>query len=118
MNDHVSLREFIERIIAEHERRNDLTNASLAKALELQAREYERRLEDLNHAHAEAQRVLGTYVAISVYEKDQAAFRELKERVSVELADRTGKSKSFPLVVSIASIVLSIFIAAAVYLRH
>ena len=32
------------------------------RALSIQAKEYERRLEDLNNAHARAERVLGTYV--------------------------------------------------------
>lgn len=119
--DHVPLREFIERIIAENNlRRDDLRTedrrwleasiASVEKALKLQATELERRLDVLNHAHDEARRVLGTYAQL----KD---FNELKERVSIELADRTGKSKSLPLVVSIGSFILSLFVAGAVYLK-
>lgn len=73
--------------------------------------ELERRLTVLNHAHDEARRVLGTYALL----KD---FNELKERVSIELADRTGKSKSLPLIISIVGVVISLFVAAAVYLRH
>lgn len=38
------------------------------KALELQAKEYERRLADLNHAHEEALRVQHTFVSIDKYE--------------------------------------------------
>jgi len=40
------------------------------KALEKQAREYERRLEDLNHAHALAQQTLNTYIPRETYSKD------------------------------------------------
>lgn len=43
--------------------------ASKDKALEKQAHEYERRLHDLNDAHAEAREVLATYVTREVYDK-------------------------------------------------
>ena len=44
------------------------------RALDLQATEYERRLDVLNHSHAEAKRVLDTYVTREIYEKDYASF--------------------------------------------
>jgi len=50
-----------------HERQHRLE----ARALELQAREYERRLSDLNHAHQQAQDVQGTYLPREVYESQQ-----------------------------------------------
>ncbi len=40
-------------------------------ALSLQAKEYERRLDALNHAHAEARSILTTYLPREVYEKQQ-----------------------------------------------
>ena len=115
MTDDVPLREYIEAIIAENNRRRDDLreedhrrindavaavrehfNAAVRKledARDLQAGEYERRLEALNHTHAEARRVLNTYVPMTSYVKDQEAFRDLKSRVDIDLADRAGRSK-------------------------
>lgn len=64
-----------------------------AHALKLQAVEYERRLDVLNHAHAESQRVLHTYVSQSVYDKDIERLTKLEKTVDVALAERTGMSK-------------------------
>jgi hypothetical protein len=83
-------------------------------ALEIQAREYERRLEDLNHAHQEAQRVLFTYVTRDVYEKDRENFQKLENLVNVELADRSGRSKGVITLFQILSgtaIVISVIVA-------
>ena len=86
MNDHVALREFIERVLSERD-----------KALALQAREYERRLDELNHSHDEARRVLGTYVPRDIYDRDFDRIREvlatLKTNLEKELATRTGFSR-------------------------
>lgn len=128
----VTLREFIERIIAENNlRRDDLRredkcwlNAAVAriedkfkvsvaevdKARSLQAAEYERRLEALNHAHAEAQRVLHTYVTKSVYDKDIERLNELRQRVEVEFGSMAGKAKG---VAMIGAVVYSAVIATA-----
>lgn len=46
------------------------------KALELQAREYERRLEALNHEADQLKEMQGRYVPREVYEKDMASLRE------------------------------------------
>lgn len=47
------------------------------EAKRLQADEYERRLDILNHAHEEARSVLGTYIPREIYEKamDAMLFR-------------------------------------------
>lgn len=55
--DTVSLRDYIE---TQFELRD--------RALQLQAQEYERRLEVLNHEHARAQETAQTYVAATKYE--------------------------------------------------
>lgn len=46
------------------------------KALELQAKEYERRLEALNHEADQLKEMQGRYVPREVYEKDLASLRE------------------------------------------
>jgi len=49
------------------------------RALELQAREYDRRLHELNHAHEQAVEVQHTYVTEEVHARDrQAAVNERK----------------------------------------
>lgn len=58
--------------------------AALNKALELQAREYSRRLEDLNHAHARAVEVQSTFVSIDKYE----AATQAEERARKLALDR------------------------------
>lgn len=83
MNDHVALREFIERVLEERD-----------KALSLQAREYERRLDELNHAHELAREALHTYVPKTLYERDQIVFLEFRDRVNNSLAIRNGATAS------------------------
>lgn len=49
-DDTISLREYVEKVLAAHDRAHDAQH----EALMLQAREYERRLDELNHAHRRA----------------------------------------------------------------
>lgn len=103
----VSLREFVEALMNERFRSRDELRQQDQKALKLQAEEYERRLDELNHAHDEARRVLGTYVTKTAYDKDQEAFRELRDRVNVELADRTGWHKGISIVISVIAALIA-----------
>ena len=66
---YISLREYFERLLVEH----DKAHAVEHKAVELQAKEYERRLTSLNHAHEEAARIQQTYVTNEKYENRIAA---------------------------------------------
>ena len=111
MNDHIALREFIDRILAERD-----------KALALQAREYERRLDELNHSHDEARRVLGTYVTRDVYEHAHEQSRErveaLKTLFEREIATRVGFSRGFTaLIVGLTglSLLLGIIVSLRVF---
>lgn len=70
MADEVSLREHFEALQTERD-----------KALALQHAEYERRLQDLNHAHERAQETAHTYLTIDKYEAVQKA-----EATALELA--------------------------------
>jgi GGDEF domain-containing protein len=49
-------------------------------ALVMQAKEYERRLEALNHEHEMLARMAGTYVSTVAYDADKEAVRLLAER--------------------------------------
>ena len=69
----VTLREYEARWKA-HEERHELES----DALHLQAKEYERRLDQLNHEHANAKLVQQTYLSQDVY---QAEKREWDNRV-------------------------------------
>lgn len=59
--DIVELKSFLETLIYHERELREKGELNAADALKLQAVEYERRLDDLNHAHAEAQRILYTY---------------------------------------------------------
>lgn len=104
----VPLREFIERIIAENNLRRDDLRAedrrwverefkSQERALELQAREYERRLSDLNHAHAEATRVLGTYLPRELYERAHTEVVDWQAKADIRFVEVESRVKSVEL---------------------
>ena len=46
------------------------------RALELQAKEYDRRLHELNHAHEQAVEVQHTYVTEEIHDRDLKAMRD------------------------------------------
>ena len=56
------------------------------QALQVQAREYERRLEALNHAHQEAQRVLNTYLPRETWEAWLKEEQKRREKIDAEVA--------------------------------
>ena len=56
------------------------------QALQVQAREYERRLEALNHAHEEAQRVLNTYLPRETWEAWLKEEQKRREKIDAEVA--------------------------------
>lgn len=69
----------------------------LAKALELQAKEYERRLDDLNHSHSEAQRVLATYLPRELYERAHGEVVEWQRKADVKYVESEARLKSVEL---------------------
>jgi len=68
----ISLREYFEAKLQAEKEINQAYHESLRVALEIQAREYERRLTVLNHAHEEARMVLNTYVPREMLEASLA----------------------------------------------
>lgn len=112
----VTLRDHIERVIDERDKRYATERTAIDMALKLQALEMERRLTDLNHAHANAREALGTYVAKSVYERDQAAFQELKDEFNTWKAGKEGTFKGVSLLFSLGSAAaLMISVSTALY---
>jgi hypothetical protein len=89
--DDISLREYVERLIAAERERVDTRLEATAEALRLQAAEYERRLATLNHAHEQAVEVQNTYVTQEKYEDKLAAEAEAREtalqRIDEKFAD-------------------------------
>ena len=65
------------------------------KALLKQASEYERRLDSLNHAHAESQRVLNTYLPREIFEKSQALEMIWRAKTDNELSQNRGRDNTF-----------------------
>lgn len=104
-----TFKQFFERILDEHE-----------KALNKQALEYARRLDDLNHAHASAQEVLHTYVTQVVYDKDMETMRKLGQRVEIEFANKTGRSQgvlNFFAIVASLNFIVTIIVTILTYHR-
>lgn len=64
-----SLKEHFDWALSSLKERHDDKFTQLAKALELQAKEYERRLAELNHAHDRAVTVQHTYVTQEKYDE-------------------------------------------------
>ncbi len=88
-NEHgqyVTLRDFVMSLMDERFAALRRELAQDQKALRLQADEYERRLEDLNHAHARAQSALNTFVSIDKYE-DMMAAEESARKLALERFD-------------------------------
>jgi hypothetical protein len=69
-------------------------NDEREKALSIQALEYERRLDVLNHAHAEAQRVLNTYLPREIYDKGMDTLRLWQTSVTTQLDLAQGRNST------------------------
>lgn len=84
----VSLREYIESLIAAERERVDVRLAASGEALSLQAGEYERRLAALNHAHEKAVEVQHTYVTQDKYEDKLAAEATAREAALLRVDEK------------------------------
>lgn len=80
-------------------------NDEREKALIKQASEYERRLEILNHAHQEAQRVLNTYLPREIYEKSQSELRNWQVEVAKQLDQASARNSTM---ISLGSIFMAL----------
>jgi hypothetical protein len=105
----------LKEIFSERERVLAARMDAFDRALELQAKEYARRLEELNHAHAEAREVLHTYVRQDVYETGQRELRktadelsEWKAHIAADLAGLNARLAAYLVALTIFFTVVSI----------
>ena len=87
----------LETILEDREKAHEKQHSLEQKAVDLQANEYARRLENLNHAHAESVRVQQTYVTSEKYEDrveviddklDKLELNSITREVRTALIDR------------------------------
>jgi len=95
----VPLREYIEQIVSEKERRLELRMDASDRALALQADEYERRLGDLNHEQARLASDRERYLT-------KEKFEDWQRTVDASIAKSEGKSLGL-------SLAWAVFISAA-----
>jgi hypothetical protein len=109
--DDISLREHFEILMARD-------REALEKALELQAREYERRLDDLNHEAERLTNMQNNYVHQEVYEQYKESvnleLRKLREYRSVQ----EGRAQAFTVVTGIVAVFGSVVVSTIVSFIH
>ena len=75
------------KLMVRHERElREQSAVALEKALALQAREYDRRLAELNHAHARALEDKAMFLQKALYEQTQRDFQTWREEIIATLA--------------------------------
>jgi hypothetical protein len=84
------------------------------KALELQAREYERRLETLNHAYRQAQDDRSKYVSIERFTGFIEKMEIWQHHVDKELARSAGKNSATLQVITLLIAVAAVVVAFVV----
>lgn len=77
-------------------------------ALSLQAKEYERRLDDLNHAHALAKDALSTYIPREVYEKFVQDMSEWQKSVDIDRSQLTTKNTAYAAITALIIALMSV----------
>jgi len=82
--------------------------ASMQEAKVLQAKEYERRLEELNHAHAKAEQRNADYLPRELFERTMEELRLWRERVDHSISTAQGSRAG---VFAAAGIVISVVAA-------
>ena len=88
--------------------------AANANALRLQAKEYERRLDDLNHAHKRADEQVKRTVSVEVYDvnrrNDEGRLYALEKQLTAEVARRGGRSEILAGLAVVLSLVLPLIL--------
>lgn len=79
---------------AEDRRHFENALAALDKALQHQAVEYERRLTDLNHSHAQAKDALATYIPREIYEKSHSEVRDWERKSDLRFVEIEQRLKA------------------------
>lgn len=78
------------------------------KARLIQAIEYERRLLELNNAHARAEQILNTYVTEEVYNSNHEDLRKRLDKVEKDQAEQTGRYAAVGLLVTIGLLITTV----------
>jgi hypothetical protein len=113
----ISLQEFLEQKIEALTLIMNERQAATRSALSLQAKEYERRLADLNHAHAQAQQMLATYVPRETWAERQKTTEKKVEdlvealnsvRLDVKAAEARAAGKLWALGIALTLMGLAI----------
>jgi len=71
----------------------------LDRAREVEAAEYARRLEKLNHSYERAEIVLQTYLPRDMFEQSQREFRTWRETITTDLAATRGRAAAYTIVI-------------------
>lgn len=100
----ITIREYIDLLLKGHAREHTLNEEQLRK----QATEYERRLSDLNHAHAEAQRVLNTYLPRESYDVQHKELILRVEKLERNESNMAGRFATWGVVFTIVVALLTI----------
>lgn len=94
-----------------------VTLSSQAAALQLQAKEYERRLQDLNHSHQQAVERYSTFLPREIYETSQKDFRGWQNTIDTERAAGKGQKTAYLSVVSMALSLITLVLVGYGILR-
>lgn len=86
------------------------------EARNTQALEYERRLGELNHAHAEAIRVQHTYVAEDIYDRDHRELAGRLEKLEKAGSEQRGQYAVLALGVTVGLSILTVVVNVALKL--
>jgi len=113
----VSLREHIERLLAEHERRHELDRDATLRALEEARRIIDERLEALNELRREVTEDRGQLVQRTLFDEkvktmdaDRQLLRDELSAIRSELANQRGRQAAYAAVLATALIVVPILV--------
>lgn len=108
-NNGISLREYVDIILRHQSRLHKQRLDAMNMALKLQAKEYERRLELLNHAHQQAVETLNTYVPRELWHEQHKALEEkivnLETRVTMLFEARAKMMGGYWVVTAVAAVI-------------
>jgi len=104
--------ESLEKLFEAKLEERDKTQIERERALALQAREYERRLDDLNHAHDQAVTDRSSFVSVGAYNSGNHELEAWKRTVDIVLA-RSAERTSVTLAIglglfSVAGLIVTI----------
>lgn len=112
-----TLREVLENKIQALDDRIDIRLCSMTRALELQAKEYERRLTDLNHEQARLQLDRERYLQNAVFNEYRGETDKWKVTVNDFVARNAGRDHGVSIVWAGLIAALGVLISIAAYFK-